>query len=584
MKLIWQYFPRYWWKILIAVGMTAVSVWATLQLPNIMAEIVNNGIMANDLNYVMLHGLTMLGVTAIGGMASIIVGYYASRVSTDLAQDVRKRVFDRVESFSLHEINKFSTASLITRTTNDVQQIQQFVYMLLRIAIQEPLIAVGAIMNALHTATNMSWLMALAIAALMGLVIFMFTAVVPKFKVQQKLVDKIVLTSRENLMGLRVIRAFNKESHEEKKFDVVNKELTGVALWINRATNILQPAMTLIISFTMLGIVWIGAHYVANSQLEIGGMMAFMQYAMQVIMSFLFLVMLMVVMPRAQVSASRINEVLTTSSTITPPQKPEPLDSSQRGMVEFKKVTFSYPGAESPVLNNINFTAQPGQTTAIIGSTGSGKSSLINLIPRLYDVSSGQVLVGGVDVRQLTPDSIVEAIGFVPQKGVLFSGTVASNIKYANPKMSDQTMCRYAKIAQADFIKDLDGSYSAPIAQGGSNVSGGQKQRLSIARALAKNPDILIFDDSFSALDYKTDAQLRIELAKIATNKTIIIVAQRISTIRHADQIIVLDNGEISGIGTHHELLRTNQVYQEIARSQFSDQEIEREMQEANHE
>lgn len=584
MKLIWQYFPRFWWKVIITVIMTAISVWSTLQLPNIMAEIVNNGIMSNDLSYIMMHGLTMLGVTVIGGVASIVVGYFASRISTDLSLDVRKRVFDKVESFSSNEINKFSTASLITRTTNDIQQIQQFVYMMLRIAVQEPLIAIGAILNALHTAPNMSWIMVLAILGLIGLVIFMFVAVVPKFKIQQKLVDKIVLTSRENLTGLRVIRAFNKESHEEKKFDDVNNELTAIGLWINRATNILQPAMTLIISFTMLGIVWIGAHYVADSKLEIGGMMAFMQYAMQVIMSFLFLVMIMVIMPRAQVSAGRINEVLNTDSSIKPPHKPQPLNPKKRGVVEFSQVTFNYPGAESPVLNNINFTAQPGQTTAIIGSTGSGKTSLINLIPRIYDVSSGQVMIGGVDVRHLSTDDIVKSIGFIPQKGVLFSGTVASNIKYANPKMTDTQMKKAAKIAQADFINDLDGKFNAPIAQGGSNVSGGQKQRLSIARALAKDPDILIFDDSFSALDYKTDASLRSELSKIAKDKTVIIVAQRISTIRHASQIIVLDNGEISGIGTHHELLKSNKVYQEIAKSQFSDEEIEREMQEADHE
>ena len=583
MKKILRYLMPYWWQIILVIAFTYANVWGSLQLPTLMSNIVNQGIINNDQAYIINTGLRMLGVAAIAALAAIATGFLASRIATGFARMLRLATFEKIESFSLSEINKFSTASLITRSTNDIQQIQQVTFMVLRIAIQAPLMAVGAVFSALHTAPNMAWIMALSVTVLLVLVITIFCLVVPKFKIQQKLVDQLNLVARENLTGLRVIRAFNNEAIEERKFNKVNRSISRLGVWVNRVISLMQPGMTLIISFTMLGIIWIGAHLVVDGNLEIGSMMAFMQYALQVITSFLMLVMIMVLLPRAQVSINRVNEILATDNSIKEPAKPQPIDETKRGIVEFRHVTFTYPGAESPVLNDINFVAKPGQVTAFIGSTGSGKSTLVNLIPRLYDVTSGQVLINGRDVRQLSHRDIVKALGFVPQKGVLFSGTVESNIKYADSKITDEAMHDAAAIAQADFISDLEGGYHAHIAQGGSNVSGGQKQRLSIARALAKDPDILVFDDSFSALDYKTDAALRHELAEKESDKTILIVAQRISTIRHADQIIVLDDGAVAGVGTHEQLLRNCDVYREIASSQFSDEEMEKELKEAKH-
>lgn len=582
MKKVFKYLIPYWWQIILTIGFTYVNVWCSLQLPTLMSNIVNKGIINNDQSYITGEGLHMLIITAIGATAAIVTGFLASRIATGFARKLRLAAFEKIESFSLTEINKFSTASLITRSTNDVQQIQQVTMMVLRVAIQAPLMAIGAIFSALHTAPSMTWVMGLSVLALLALVITIFCLVVPKFKIQQKLVDRLNLVARENLTGLRVIRAFNNEDIEERKFTKANRDITRLSLWINRVISIMQPGMTLVINFTMLAIVWFGSHYVVDGNLEIGNMMAFMQYAMQVIMSFLLLVMIMVLLPRAQVSAGRIGEILNTKNSIKEPDDPEKPDVDKKGILEFDHVTFSYPGAESPVLNDINFTARPGEITAFIGSTGSGKSTLVNLIPRLYDVSSGQILLNGHDLRRLSHKDIVKAIGFVPQKGILFSGTVESNIKYGAPDITEQEVHDAADIAQADFIKDLEGGYKAHIAQGGSNVSGGQKQRLSIARALAKNPEILVFDDSFSALDYETDAKLRKRLQEKEKDKTILIVAQRISTIRHADQIIVLDNGTVVGRGTHHELLRNCDVYREIASSQFSETEMKKELEEAN--
>ena len=570
MKKVLKYLAPYWWQIILVIIFTYANVWGSLQLPTLMSNIVNNGIINNDMDYIISTGLRMLLVAAVAATAAIITGFLASRIATGFSRQLRLATFQKIESFSLSEINKFSTASLITRSTNDIQQIQMVTFMILRIAVQAPLMAIGAVFSALHTAPNMAWIMALSVTVLLIMVITIFCLVVPKFKIQQKLVDQLNLVARENLTGLRVIRAFNNEDIEERKFNKVNRSISRLGIWVNRVISLMQPGMTLIISFTMLGIIWLGAHLVVDGDLEIGSMMAFMQYALQVITSFLMLVMVMVMLPRAQVSINRVNEILATDNSIKEPKHPGHLDDKQRGIVEFRHVTFTYPGAESPVLNDINFTAKPGQVTAFIGSTGSGKSTLVNLIPRLYDVTSGQVLIGGCDVRQLARRDLVKTLGFVPQKGVLFSGTVESNIKYADSAISDEAMRDAAATAQADFIADLEGGYHAHIAQGGSNVSGGQKQRLSIARALAKNPDVLIFDDSFSALDYKTDAALRKELAEKESDKTILIVAQRISTIRHADQIVVLDNGTVVGTGTHEQLLRDCDVYREIASSQFS--------------
>ena len=560
MRKVFKYLAPYWWQIILVIIFTYANVWGSLQLPTLMSNIVNQGILNNDQAYIISTGLRMLLVAAVAATAAIVTGFLASRIATGFARKLRLATFEKIESFSLNEINKFSTASLITRSTNDIQQIQQVTFMVLRIAVQAPLMAIGAVFSALRTAPNMAWIMALA---------------------QQKLIDQLNLVARENLTGLRVIRAFNNEAIEERKFNKVNRSISKLGVWVNRIISLMQPGMTLIISFTMLGIIWIGAHLVVDGNLEIGSMMAFMQYALQVITSFLMLIMIMVMLPRAQVSINRVNEILDTEVSIKEPAQPEAIDPDQRGIVEFRHVTFTYPGAESPVLNDINFIAQPGEVTAFIGSTGSGKSTLVNLIPRLYDVTSGQVLISGRDVRKLSHRDIVNALGFVPQKGILFSGTVESNIKYASSKISDQAMHDAAATAQADFIKDLEGGYHAHIAQGGSNVSGGQKQRLSIARALAKDPDILVFDDSFSALDYKTDAALRKELAEKEKDKTILIVAQRISTIRHANQIVVLDDGAVVGVGTHEQLLNSCDVYREIASSQFSEEEMKKELKEA---
>lgn len=583
MKKVLKYLAPYWWQIILVIIFTYANVWGSLQLPTLMSNIVNNGIINNDMDYIISTGLRMLLVAAVAATAAIVTGFLASRIATGFSRQLRLATFQTIESFSLSEINKFSTASLITRSTNDIQQIQMVTFMILRIAVQAPLMAIGAVFSALHTAPNMAWIMALSVTVLLIMVITIFCLVVPKFKIQQKLVDQLNLVARENLTGLRVIRAFNNEDIEERKFNKVNRSISKLGIWVNRVISLMQPGMTLIISFTMLGIIWLGAHLVVDGDLEIGSMMAFMQYALQVITSFLMLVMIMVMLPRAQVSINRVNEILATDNSIKEPKHPGHIDDEQRGIVEFRHVTFTYPGAESPVLNDINFTAKPGQVTAFIGSTGSGKSTLVNLIPRLYDVTSGQVLIGGCDVRQLARRDLVKTLGFVPQKGVLFSGTVESNIKYADSAISDEAMRDAAATAQADFIADLEGGYHAHIAQGGSNVSGGQKQRLSIARALAKNPDVLIFDDSFSALDYKTDAALRKELAEKESDKTILIVAQRISTIRHADQIVVLDNGTVVGTGTHEQLLRNCDVYREIASSQFSEEEMKKELKEAKH-
>lgn len=583
MKKVFKYLVPYWWQFLLVIATTYGNVWASLQLPTLMSNIVNKGILGNDQSYIISSGIHMLLVTAFGSLAAIATGFLASRIATGFARKVRLETFKKIESFSLNEINKFSTASLITRSTNDIQQVQMVTVMVLRIALQAPLMAIGAIFSALHTAPSMTWVMAFSVIALLVVVGTISSLVVPKFKLQQKLVDQMNLVARENLTGLRVIRAFNNEHVEEKKFNDVNRKLTKLGLWINRVISLMQPAMMLIINFTMLAIVWVGAHYVVDGSLEIGNMMAFMQYAMQVITSFLLLVMIMVMLPRAQVSAGRIGEILDTKNSIKEAKHPEELDTDKRGILEFRHVAFTYPGAESAVINDVNFVAKPGQTTAFIGSTGSGKSTLINLIPRLYDVSSGQILIDGHDIRRIARKDLTRVLGFVPQRGVLFSGTVESNIKYGKADISDAEMHDAATTAQADFINDLDGKFHAHIAQGGSNVSGGQKQRLSIARALAKDPEILVFDDSFSALDYKTDAALRKALREKEANKTILIVAQRISTIRHADQILVLDNGHVVGKGTHEELLRNCDVYREIAESQFSEEEMKKELKEAGY-
>lgn len=583
MRLILNYFKPLWKQLLLIVGFTAISVWATLKIPTVMSQIIDQGILSNDLSLIIRQGLWMLALSLADISGMIVSDIITSRAMARLAGDLRLDIFRWIESFSLSEIDKFSTASLITRSTNDVQQVQQSFQMVLGLAIQAPIMIVGAVIGALRTAPSMTWLIVLTAAILLVGMAVIFGIVTPKYKVLQDLVDRLNLVARENLAGLRVIRAFNNESIEERKFDRANTDKAKLETWVNRITGILQPGMSLVVNLAVLAIIWVGAHLIVESKLEIGGMMAFLQYAMMVVFNVLMLAMVISTLPRARVSAGRIATILETKCRIVEPANPETIDDDRRGELEFRHVTFSYPGAESAVLNDVSFTARPGGMTAIIGSTASGKSTLVNLIPRLYDVTSGQILIGGHDIRRISRAELVKALGFVPQRGVLFSGTVAGNIKYADEDISDKEMRRAAKIAQADFIEELDGKYKARIAQGGNNVSGGQKQRLSIARAIAKDPDILVFDDSFSALDYQTDAKLRRQLMQQESDKTILIVTQRISTIKDASQIIVLDKGKVVGIGTHHHLLNSCSVYQEIAGSQFSDSEMKRELEEAKY-
>ena len=577
MKHILRIFSGYWLMFIILVGFTYAMVMANLWLPDKMSEIVNNGIIKQDMPAIWHNGLAMILVTAAGGLCSIIIGFLASRIATGMAQKLRTELFERVESFALADFNKFSTASLITRSTNDIQQIQMTSILLLRLALMAPIMAIGGLQKAIHNAPNLSWIIALAVSVLLVVIAVLFVIAVPRFKKLQMLVDKLNLVTRENLVGLKVIRAFHNEKIEQKKFQQANTELNKMGLFLNRLMMLLDPIMTLVMNFSSVAIVWFGAHLISSGNLQIGNMMAFLEYAMQVIISFLLLSMVFIMVPRAAVSVKRVGEVLDTLPSIVDPPSPQQLPHDATGKIEFKDVTFTYPDADLPVLSSINFTAEPGQTTAFIGSTGSGKSTLINLIPRFYDVSAGQILLDGVDIRNLKLEDLYDQIGYVPQKGVLFSGTIASNIKYGNAKASQKLVEKSAKIAQAaEFISELKNGYKNEIAQGGSNVSGGQRQRLSIARAIAVEPNVYIFDDSFSALDFKTDAKLRLALAKETKHKTVLIVGQRINTIMNADKIIVLDEGKIVGQGTHQELMKNCEVYQEIAASQLSEDDLQK--------
>ena len=571
-----KYLKPYWWLLIPLVIFTYIQVRANLQLPDYMADIVNKGIVTEDMNEIYHSGGLMLLVTFVGGLAAIAAGYLSARVATSFARDIRKKVFARVESFSATEFNTFSTASLITRSTNDIQQVQMATTMLLRMFLMAPLMAIGALQNALNNAPSLSWIIGAAVVALVVFIAFLFSFALPKFKLLQSMVDALNLVARENLTGLRVVRAFNNEKREEKKFDSANTDLTRLNLFVNRLMSLLQPLMMLLMNAALVAVVWFGAQEIKDGSIDIGNVLAFMQYAMQVIMSFLMISIVFIMIPRASVSARRINEVISTVPLIHDPKHPVKPPKNGAGRVVFDDVTFSYPDADTPVLSHISFVAEPGQTTAFIGSTGSGKTTLISLIPRFYDVSSGRVLIDDVDVRDMRLHDLYAQIGYVPQKGVLFSGTIASNITYGNKNSSQADITKAATVAQAsEFIAKLKDGYGGIVAQGGANVSGGQKQRLSIARALAVNPRVYIFDDSFSALDFKTDAALRAALVKEVKHRTMLIVGQRISTIMHAHKIIVLENGAIVGQGTHDELMKTNDVYRQIAFSQLSDAELE---------
>lgn len=529
-----------------------------------------------QMNYLLTTGGKMLALSLGMVAAAILVGLIASRTAAELAMHLRESLFTHVISFGNEEMTKFSTASLITRSTNDIQQVQMVIVMLLRIVLYAPILGLGGIFRVMRTETSMTWIIAVAVGAVMCLVAVLMGVALPRFKKMQTLIDNLNLVAREILTGLPVIRAFSRETHEEERFDGANIVLTRTQLFTNRVMTFMMPCMMLIMNVVTVAIVWFGAHGVDLGNMQVGDMMAFITYTMQIIMSFLMISMISIMLPRAGVAADRINEVLTTEPRIRDKAKVEDDELTDcRGEVVFDDVSFRYPDADADVLEHISFTAKPGQTTAIIGSTGAGKSSLLNLIPRFFDVSYGRITIDGIDIRNLSLHKLHEVLGYVPQKGVLFSGDIESNLKFGGADISDAQMEQAAEIAQAtEFIESKPDRYQTPIAQGGTNVSGGQKQRLSIARAIAKNPKIYLFDDSFSALDYKTDAALRRALSECVHDATTIIVAQRISTILHAEQIIVLDEGKVAGIGTHEELMKTCATYQEIARSQLSEKEL----------
>ena len=541
------------------------------------AEYVALGMDAEKLQtaYILRIGGQMLLLTLLSVACTIAVGFIAARTSAGLARDLRKAVFEKVENFSGIEFDKFSTASLITRTTNDVTQVQMVTMMMVRMVIYAPIMGVGGVIRAMGKGSGMWWLIAVAVAILLSLIAIVFSIALPKFKSIQKLVDRLNLVARENLSGMMVIRAFNMQSFEENRFDKANRDLTAVSLFINRVMVIMMPLMMFIMSSLMLAIIWVGAHQVAEATMQVGDMMAFMQYAMQIVMSFLMLSMMFIMLPRAAVSGDRIADVLETEPTIHDPEMPQAFAKPVRGVVEFRDVGFRYPGADANVLCGINFTAQPGQTTAIIGSTGSGKSTVVNLIPRFFDVTEGAILVDGIDIRAVSQHDLRDQIGYIPQRGTLFSGTIESNLRYADDGADAETLRWAADIAQAsEFIDARPEGMDAEIAQGGVNVSGGQKQRLAIARALVKKPPIFIFDDSFSALDFKTDAALRRALKTQIGDSALLIVTQRVATVKNAEQIIVLEEGKMVGKGTHRELMETCKTYQEIALSQLSKEEL----------
>ncbi len=570
-----RYTDPYRWGILIAIVLLFGQATCDLALPDFMSDIVNEGIASGNTGYIIQTGFKMLGVSLIGGVCSITVGFLAARIAAGLCQQLRIDLFEKVESFSNSEFDKFSTSSLITRTTNDITQIQTLLVMLIRIVFYAPILGIGGVIHALANSKSMSWIIGVALVLLVGLVGLMMMAALPKFKLIQVLVDKLNQVVRENLDGMLVIRAFNTQRFEENRFDQVNTDLTRNNLFVNRTMAGMMPAMMLIMNLITVLVIWVGSNQVSAFKLDVGDMMAYMQYVMQIIMAFLMMSMMFIMIPRAQVSANRIADVLETEPSILSSKNAVVQTQPYRGVVEFRHVTFAYPEAEDPVLHDISFIAEPGQTTAIIGSTGSGKSTLVNLIPRFYDVTAGQILIDGVDIRDMKLEDLRKNLGYVPQKGILFSGTIHSNLAYADKNASEAELLKAAEIAQAlEFIEAKPEGFHSEIAQGGSNVSGGQKQRLSIARAMVKKPQIYLFDDSFSALDFKTDAALRNALKKETGSSTVFLVAQRISTIMTAEQIIVLDAGRIAGIGTHQELMETCQVYREIGLSQLSAEEL----------
>lgn len=576
MKTTLKYYRPYILPIVLIIAFLFGQAMCELALPGYMSDIINNGIVKQDMDYIRHTGLIMIAVAAATVVCAIMGSLLASRAAARSSRDIRRALFRKVTAFSAAELNDFSTASLITRSTNDVQMVQQATVMILRLACFAPIMGIGAVIKALNTSVSLSWTIGIALLVILGIMTVSFFLVLPKFQVLQTKLDKLNLLMKERLSGVLVIRAFNTEKSEEKRFDIANRDLTKINMFTNKAMSFMMPMLMFVMNGVSILIVWAGAHLVNDGSLMIGDMLAYLQYAMHVIMSFLFITMMFIMIPRAIVSAKRIGEVLDVEPSIEDPEMPETVED-HRGVVEFDHVSFSYPDAEKEVLEDISFTAGPGRTTAIIGGTGSGKSTLISLIPRFYDATEGSVRVDGKDVREITQHELRDQIGYVPQKGLLFSGTIASNLQYGKEDATEAEMLEAAETAQAmDFIREKEHGLDEEVAQGGTNVSGGQKQRLSIARALVKKPKIYIFDDSFSALDFKTDKALREALKEKVGDSTIIIVAQRINTIIDADQILVLDEGRLAGKGTHDELMETCDVYREIALSQLSEEELER--------
>jgi ATP-binding cassette, subfamily B, multidrug efflux pump len=560
--------------IYLVLGLVLLQSLSELYLPTLMADIVDKGVVTGDTNYIWKIGGFMLLVAAGGMICSIAASFYSAKAASGFGKLLRSKIFSHVGNFSLHEFDKLGTASLITRTTNDITQIQQVLVMMLRMMAMAPMMCIGGLIMAYSKDAKLTLVLAVALPILVLAIVIIARKGIPLFKAMQVKLDNLNRVLRENLTGIRVIRSFNRVEHEKKRFDEANWDLTQTAIKVNKIMAAMMPIMMIVLNLSTVAIVWFGGLRISNGHMQVGDMMAFIQYAMQIMFSFIMLSMMFVMIPRASVSAVRINEVLETVADIKDPSSSLSGEGT-KGHVEFQDVTFSYPGAEMPAISNISFSMKPGEVTAIIGGTGSGKSTLINLIPRFYDVESGKVLVDGMDVRDMTQEQLREKIGFVPQQSVLFTGTIAENIRYGKENASTEEVEHAAEIAQAkEFIANMPEGFNAVIAQGGTNVSGGQKQRLSIARALVRKPEIYIFDDSFSALDFKTDAKLRAALKGETGNSTVLIVAQRVSTIIDADQIIVLDNGEITGIGTHKDLMVSSAVYREIVMSQLSEEEI----------
>lgn len=578
MLKLMRFLRPYWWQVLILLLSTAGQVYTTLQLPALMADIINNGIVANDIEHVWRDGGLMLIVVLASAVASFVSSYFSARIGAYFSRDLRAAVFTKVLGFNLTDLKSFSTASLITRTTNDVSQIQMVITMILSMLLRAPLFCVFGLIMAIQTAPEMSWIIVVGITAVAISMAIIMSLVAPKFKIFQKMVDRVTMITRENLTGLKVVRAFNNEKVEKKKFVRTNNDLTKLLIFVDRMLELINPLNNVIFNGLTLLCSWVGLKLLTQDFAYLGNMTAFAEYVTFVMMSFLMLSMFFIMIPRANVSAGRVNEILKTKERIHWHKKTRGVPDKEAS-VEFRKVSFSYPDAAEKVLDNISFRAEAGKTTAFIGSTGSGKSTLINLVPRFYEVTGGEILIDGVEIRDFAKDDLMRRIGLVPQRGLLFSGTVASNIKFGAPDATTAQVKKAAEIAQADgFIRKLSGEYNAHIAQGGTNVSGGQKQRLSIARAICKNPDIFIFDDAFSALDMKTDAKLRAALKPITKDAVILIVAQRISTIKDADQIVVLDKGKMVGKGKHKELLKDCEVYRSIVKSQLSDEEWRKEL------